>query len=163
MPGFALKVMLLRFRRMRKPLLPPAAMPPRGMPLGACAVMSLLCSVACAQQADSAKTPTVVQPGAPGKPSKSLPASTRGTLPQRSPADVEFMQGMIMHHCAGRGDDGDDPVAHGEQGTAVAGGADQQLAVGRNHANEAVADGARQNPIAMAMPNMDMSAAVRCR
>jgi uncharacterized protein (DUF305 family) len=27
-----------------------------------------------------------------------LPASTRGTLPPRSQADVEFMQGMIMHH-----------------------------------------------------------------
>jgi uncharacterized protein (DUF305 family) len=41
---------------------------------------------------------TVVQPGAPGQPSKTLPASTRGTLPPVSPKDVEFMQGMIMHH-----------------------------------------------------------------
>jgi uncharacterized protein (DUF305 family) len=40
----------------------------------------------------------VVQPGAPGQPSKKLPASTRGVLPPRSRADVEFMQGMIMHH-----------------------------------------------------------------
>jgi len=40
----------------------------------------------------------VVQPGAPGKPSKTLPPSTKGTLPPRSPADVAFMQGMIMHH-----------------------------------------------------------------
>jgi uncharacterized protein (DUF305 family) len=40
----------------------------------------------------------VVQPGAPGKPSKTLPATTKGELPQRSAADVEFMQGMIMHH-----------------------------------------------------------------
>jgi uncharacterized protein (DUF305 family) len=40
----------------------------------------------------------VVQPGAPGKPSKTLPPSTRATLPPRSQADVEFMQGMIMHH-----------------------------------------------------------------
>ncbi|MGA7092104.1 MAG: DUF305 domain-containing protein, partial [Candidatus Acidiferrales bacterium] len=31
-------------------------------------------------------------------PSKTLPASTRGTLPPRSQADVKFMQGMIMHH-----------------------------------------------------------------
>ena len=51
-----------------------------------------------AQQADPAKTPVVVQPGAPGQPSKTLPSSTRGTLPPRSQADVEFMQGMIMHH-----------------------------------------------------------------
>jgi uncharacterized protein (DUF305 family) len=50
------------------------------------------------QQTDSATTPVVVQPGAPGKPSKTLPPSTKGVLPARSPADVEFMQGMIMHH-----------------------------------------------------------------
>ena len=52
---------------------------------------------ACAQQADPA-TPVVVQPGAPGKPTRTLPPSTRAILPPRSPADVEFMQGMIMHH-----------------------------------------------------------------
>ena len=42
--------------------------------------------------------PTIVQPGAPGQPSKKLPSSTRPTLPGRSAKDVEFMQGMIMHH-----------------------------------------------------------------
>ena len=50
-----------------------------------------------AQQSGSA-APVVVQPGAPGQPSKTLPASTKGTLPPRSQADVDFMQGMIMHH-----------------------------------------------------------------
>jgi uncharacterized protein (DUF305 family) len=40
----------------------------------------------------------VVQPGAPGKPSRTLAPSTKGALPPRSHADVEFMQGMIMHH-----------------------------------------------------------------
>jgi uncharacterized protein (DUF305 family) len=50
-----------------------------------------------AQKTDPA-TPVVVQPGAPGKPSRTLPPSTKATLPQRSQADVEFMQGMIMHH-----------------------------------------------------------------
>jgi uncharacterized protein (DUF305 family) len=54
-------------------------------------------SLACGQQSDGAK-PVVVQPGAPGKPSKTLPPATKGTLPPKSPADVEFMQGMIMHH-----------------------------------------------------------------
>jgi uncharacterized protein (DUF305 family) len=49
------------------------------------------------QQTDPAK-PVVVQPGAPGAPSKTLPSSTRAILPPRSPADVEFMQGMILHH-----------------------------------------------------------------
>jgi uncharacterized protein (DUF305 family) len=43
-------------------------------------------------------TPVVVQPGAPGKPTRTLPPSTRATLPPSSPADVEFMQGMIVHH-----------------------------------------------------------------
>jgi uncharacterized protein (DUF305 family) len=51
----------------------------------------------CAQQADS-NPPVVVQPGAPGQPTRTLPTSTRATLPPRSPKDVEFMQGMIMHH-----------------------------------------------------------------
>jgi uncharacterized protein (DUF305 family) len=50
---------------------------------------------AAAQQTGAA---TVVQPGAPGTPSKTLPASTTGVLPQNSHDDVEFMQGMIMHH-----------------------------------------------------------------
>jgi len=40
----------------------------------------------------------VVQPGAPGDPSKTLPPSTRPTLPPLAQADVDFMQGMIMHH-----------------------------------------------------------------
>jgi uncharacterized protein (DUF305 family) len=51
----------------------------------------------CAQQADPAK-PVVVQPGAPGQPTLMLPLSTRATLPPLSTADVQFMQGMIVHH-----------------------------------------------------------------
>jgi uncharacterized protein (DUF305 family) len=51
----------------------------------------------CAQQADPG-TPVVVQPGAPGQPTRTLPPSTTATLPPRSSADVQFMQGMIMHH-----------------------------------------------------------------
>jgi uncharacterized protein (DUF305 family) len=50
-----------------------------------------------AQQANP-ETPVIVQPGAPGQPTRTLPASTRAVLPPRSPADVQFMQGMIMHH-----------------------------------------------------------------
>src|SRR5215467_9507984 len=48
-------------------------------------------------QTDPAK-PVVVQPGAPGQPTKTLPPTTRGKLPPQSRADAEFMQGMIMHH-----------------------------------------------------------------
>ena len=64
-----------------------------------CAALAAAClsRPAVAQQAGPA-APVVVQPGAPGSPSKTLPPSTRGTLPPRSAADVEFMQGMIMHH-----------------------------------------------------------------
>ena len=51
----------------------------------------------CAQQADPAAA-VVVQPGAPGQPTRTLPPSTRATLPPPSAADVRFMQGMIMHH-----------------------------------------------------------------
>jgi uncharacterized protein (DUF305 family) len=40
----------------------------------------------------------VVQPGAPGQPTKSLSPPPRAKLPPHSPKDVEFMQGMIMHH-----------------------------------------------------------------
>jgi len=57
----------------------------------------LLSASARAQQTNSA-IPVVVQPGAPGQPSKTLPASTRATLPRPSQAEIEFMQGMIMHH-----------------------------------------------------------------
>jgi len=44
------------------------------------------------------KGPVVVDPGAPGQPTKRLPSSTRAKLPPHSPADVQFMQDMIMHH-----------------------------------------------------------------
>jgi len=50
-----------------------------------------------AQQPNPA-APVVVQPGAPGEPTRKLPSSTRAALPPRSPKDAEFMQGMIMHH-----------------------------------------------------------------
>jgi uncharacterized protein (DUF305 family) len=62
----------------------------------ACILASLFSLRVCAQQTPPA--PVVVQPGAPGKPTRALPASTKGTLPPTSPADVEFMQGMIIHH-----------------------------------------------------------------
>src|SRR6478672_13495075 len=63
----------------------------------ASALISLSVLTANAQQSGST-TPIVVQPGAPGQPTRTLPSSTRATLPAPSPKDVEFMQGMIMHH-----------------------------------------------------------------
>jgi uncharacterized protein (DUF305 family) len=59
------------------------------------ASLFLLSAVAaCAQQ-----SAPIVQPGAPGQPGKLLTEATVRT-PPRAPfkADVEFMQGMIMHH-----------------------------------------------------------------
>lgn len=54
--------------------------------------------LACAPAALAQSAPVVVQPGAPGQPSKTLPANTQAPPPARVQADVDFMQGMIMHH-----------------------------------------------------------------
>jgi uncharacterized protein (DUF305 family) len=64
-------------------------------------VAALICFLSLpvwAQQTDSKPSPVVVQPGAPGQPTRTLPSSTRATLPPLSPKDLEFMRGMIMHH-----------------------------------------------------------------
>ena len=69
--------------------------------LGLLAGVALTCFLSlpvCAQQSDTKSPPVVVQPGAPGQPTRTLPPSTRAILPPRSQKDVEFMQGMIMHH-----------------------------------------------------------------
>ncbi len=50
----------------------------------------------CAQQNESPSV--IVQPGAPGQATKVLPPTTKAFLPAISKKDVEFMQGMIMHH-----------------------------------------------------------------
>ncbi len=60
------------------------------------ALLSILPAAALAQQ--SSEPPVVVQPGPPGSPSKELPPSTTGAAPKVSQADIDFMQGMIMHH-----------------------------------------------------------------
>ena len=71
---------------------------PRGGFMATGALTCFLSLPVCAQQAESPAPPVVVQPGAPGQPTRTLPPSTRATLPPRSTKDVEFMQGMIMHH-----------------------------------------------------------------
>jgi uncharacterized protein (DUF305 family) len=76
---------------------------PSGLLLAAGALTGFFCAAGLfsfslsARQTDPPK-PVIVQPGAPGQPSKTLPPSTKGSLPARSQADIEFMQGMIMHH-----------------------------------------------------------------
>ncbi len=49
-------------------------------------------------QQSAGSAPAVVQPGAPGQPTKKLPSTTTGAAPHWTQADVNFMQGMIMHH-----------------------------------------------------------------
>ena len=65
--------------------------------LGAGVWSIVISPVAGAQRAHPVK-PVVVQPGPPGAPSKTLPSDTTGTLPPQSSADIQFMQGMILHH-----------------------------------------------------------------
>ena len=62
------------------------------------ALLSLSSGVATGQQAPAPSVP-LVQPGAPGQPTKTLTQPTVGTA-VRTPTvdDVKFMQGMIMHH-----------------------------------------------------------------
>jgi len=65
--------------------------------VASCVLACLLSPTLLAQQSNP-KTPVVVQPGAPGEATRTLPSSTRATLPPASPADVRFMQHMIIHH-----------------------------------------------------------------
>jgi uncharacterized protein (DUF305 family) len=64
----------------------------------------LLCAASASSQQNAPATssaPRIVQPGAPGAPNKTLSsAAAIATETPRPPskADVEFMQGMIMHH-----------------------------------------------------------------
>lgn len=57
-----------------------------------------ICAFSSPVFAQTDSQPAVVRPGAPGEPTKVLPANTKATLLQHSKKDVEFMQGMIMHH-----------------------------------------------------------------
>jgi uncharacterized protein (DUF305 family) len=52
----------------------------------------------CLIEASAAAQTVIVQPGAPGQPTKILAPDTRVSLPLISKKDIEFMQGMIMHH-----------------------------------------------------------------
>jgi uncharacterized protein (DUF305 family) len=98
MPGYTPKLKFYRFWRKRNPKSAKEPVALLGMLIAASVPAGSFSLHGSAQQAHPAETPVVVQPGAPGKPSKTLPSSTRATLLQPSQADVEFMQGMIMHH-----------------------------------------------------------------
>ena len=76
----------------------PKLRPVVGVAVSAVAFACLLNVNALGQKGDPLSPPVVVQPGAPGQPTKDLPANTRAKLPPSSKKNVEFMQGMIMHH-----------------------------------------------------------------
>ncbi len=69
-----------------------------GRPVLLLQIAVAVCLLAAAMQAQDSDAPVIVQPGAPGQPTKVLPADTKAVLPPVSRSDVEFMQGMIMHH-----------------------------------------------------------------
>jgi uncharacterized protein (DUF305 family) len=97
MSSYAPKGDLYRFRRKRSLRSATESALLCGMLLAASARAGFLNSASHLEQTDPER-PVVVQPGAPGKPSRTLPPSTKATLPPRSQADAEFMQGMILHH-----------------------------------------------------------------
>ena len=66
--------------------------------LCAAAFLTCISLPAVAQKTVEKSQPVIVQPGAPGQPSRVLPPETTAKLPPLSPKDTEFMQGMIMHH-----------------------------------------------------------------
>jgi uncharacterized protein (DUF305 family) len=71
--------------------------------LGAIATVAMSLAVACSAAAQGSQTDLpaaapIIQPGPPGAPSKQLPPDTRPAMPPKSAADIDFMQGMIMHH-----------------------------------------------------------------
>jgi uncharacterized protein (DUF305 family) len=65
-----------------------------------CCALGLVAASAMAQTpAQPVEPAPIVQPGAPGQSSKTLsPDKVRITVNAPAPADVSFMQGMIMHH-----------------------------------------------------------------
>jgi uncharacterized protein (DUF305 family) len=64
-------------------------------------VVATLCSLAGVSQQAQQPSPAIIQPGAPGTANKTLSkdaATASEAFKQPSKADVDFMQGMIMHH-----------------------------------------------------------------
>jgi uncharacterized protein (DUF305 family) len=67
------------------------------------AVLACWCSGACATTGETVGSATgapIVQPGAPGEPSRVITAEQATSLPrvQHTAVDVRFMQGMMAHH-----------------------------------------------------------------
>ena len=71
-----------------------------GSRLTICAVAALLAGCGGSKSAEPTPTPQqkVIQPGAPGEPSREVVATPMPEGFGFKPADVEFMRGMIHHH-----------------------------------------------------------------
>ena len=72
----------------------------RAAPLAALGLLAFCTPGAAQTPAPAEPPPQIVQPGAPGQPSRTIGAEAARDLShvQATPADVAFMQGMIHHH-----------------------------------------------------------------
>jgi uncharacterized protein (DUF305 family) len=70
------------------------------VPLRLAACLLAAAGAACAAQSGPGAKPAIIQPGAPGEPSRVVAAEQARDLSKvgATPADVKFMQGMIHHH-----------------------------------------------------------------
>lgn len=66
--------------------------------MGLIAVLAAGCGGSKPAPEESVQTANVVQPGAPGEPTKKVAPGATPVAVQHSQADIEFMQGMIHHH-----------------------------------------------------------------
>jgi uncharacterized protein (DUF305 family) len=70
------------------------------IPLRLAAFLLAAAGAACATSSGAGAKPAIIQPGAPGEPSRVVAAEQARDLSKvgATPADVKFMQGMIHHH-----------------------------------------------------------------
>ncbi len=70
------------------------------IPLRLAACLLAAAGAACATGSGAGAKPAIIQPGAPGEPSRVVAAEQARDLSKvgATPADVKFMQGMIHHH-----------------------------------------------------------------
>src|SRR3954470_2320771 len=63
-------------------------------------LLAVVVGASCRSAGPAAVTPPIVQPGAPGQPSRVIGAAQASDLSQvqYTGADIKFMQGMIGHH-----------------------------------------------------------------
>ena len=125
--------------------------------LAVVAVMFFFSLTVFAQQTDSDESPVVVQPGAPGQPTKILPPTTRAKSAAAFAEGCGVYAGYDYAPRAGGRDDGVDRGADGEQGTSSARSAHQPYAGGRNKFYETVARNQRRENFDADDGNVEMN------